>query len=97
MKVGEPIWSYAWDVATLGHAPATKFDEHTAGLAIVGPSQRAQHQVRVRAMKTPQHCRRPVCVLHSHKWAAVCYLKTLQTGLEQLQVLIMQDQTDGYY
>ena len=45
MKVGDTIWSYAWDVAVLGHLPATKFDEHTAGLAIVGPSRRQQHQV----------------------------------------------------
>ena len=50
MKVGETIWSYAWDAATLGHAPATKFDAHTAGLAIVGPSLRKQHQARVRAI-----------------------------------------------
>jgi len=44
-KIGEGIWSYAWDVAVLGHPPATPFDVHEAGLAIDPPIHRSQHQV----------------------------------------------------
>ncbi len=44
-KIGEGIWSYAWDVAVLGHPPATPFDVHEAGLAIDPPIHQSQHQV----------------------------------------------------
>ena len=45
--IGESIWSYAWNVATQGHLPATKFDLHEVGVAIDPPIHRTQHQVRV--------------------------------------------------
>ena len=48
--IGEGIWSYAWDVAVNGHAPATPFKEYEAGLAIDPPLHRTQHQVSSRLL-----------------------------------------------
>ena len=76
--MGEGIWSYAWNVATRGHPPATPFDVHEAGLAIDPPIHRSQHQVdhSPTLLLCHQHCCRiqPAERLHAHVAQTCCEL-----------------------